>query len=295
MSREIPHVDGVEHHHVVANGVRFHLAEAGDPAAPPVICLHGWPQHWYLWRDVIGALAESRRVICPDLRGLGWSEAPPRGYEKEVMADDLIAVMDELGIERASLIGHDWGGFAAFLACIRRPERFDRYLALNIAPPLARANPRTLAGSWRRWYQVVLASPLGRHAAAALATDRGKRRFASRGGDAFSADDLEIYLGQLREPDRARASQQIYRSFLLRDLPAMIRGGYRDARLEVPTRVLFGTDDPVLTDAMFELEEGAADDYVVERVPGIGHFIVDERPDLVVEHAREFLPAPTPA
>jgi pimeloyl-ACP methyl ester carboxylesterase len=294
MAREIPFVEGVEHRQVVANGVRVHLAEAGDPAAPPVICLHGWPQHWYLWRDVIGPLAESMRVICPDLRGLGWSEAPPRGYEKETLADDLFGIMDELGVERTSLIGHDWGGFAGFLACIHRPERFDRYLALNIAPPLARANPRTIADSWRLWYQVVLASPLGPRAAAELATDRGRRRFVSRGGDAFTEEELEIFLGQFREPDRARATQQIYRSFLLHDLPAMVQGKYRAARLEVPTRVLFGTDDPVVTDAMLELPGGAADEYEVERFPGVGHFIVDERPDLVVDRALSFL-APVPA
>jgi pimeloyl-ACP methyl ester carboxylesterase len=75
----------------------------------------------------------------------------------------------------------------------------------------------------------------------------------------------------------------------------MIKGKYRGTRLEVPTRVLFGADDPVLTDAMFELEDGAADDYEVERFPGVGHFIVDERPELVVERAQAFLPSPVPA
>jgi pimeloyl-ACP methyl ester carboxylesterase len=214
---------------------------------------------------------------------------PASGYEKETLADDLLALMDELGIERASLIGHDWGGFAAFLACIRRPERFDRHLALNIAPPLARANLRTIANSWRLWYQAVFASPLGPRAAAELATERGRRRFVSRGGEVFTDEELEIFLGQFREPDRARATQQIYRSFLLHDLPAMVQGKYRKARLEVPTRVLFGTDDPVVTDAMLELEEGVAADYEVEHFPGVGHFIVDERPELVVDRARAFL------
>jgi pimeloyl-ACP methyl ester carboxylesterase len=296
MTREMPHVDGVEHRHVVANGIRIHLAEAGPVGADPVICLHGWPQHWYMWRHLIGPLAESRRVICPDLRGLGWSEAPPRGYGKDELADDLLALLDVLEIERTSLVGHDWGGFVAFLACLRAPERFDRLLALNVAPPLARRSVRIIADTWRFWYQVVLASPLGARFAAWLPSERGKRRFRSGGGAALSDDELETFLGQFREPDRARASRQYYRTFLLHDLPRIVRGGYADARLEVPTRVLFGTDDPVMTPPMFELDEGVAADYEVEFVPGVGHFIVDERPELVRERVLDFLaPAPTPA
>ena len=228
-------------------------------------------------------------MICPDLRGLGWSEAPPGGYEKEGLTDDLLALLDVLEIERTSLVGHDWGGFVSFLACLREPERFDRHVALNVAPPLARRDARTFAGAWRFWYQVVFASPLGPRVAASLATDRGKRRFRNGGGAALGDAELEIFLGQFREPDRARASRGYYRSFLRHDLPSMMRGRYEDARLEVPTRVLFGTDDPVMTEAMFEIADGAAADYEVELVPGVGHFIVDERPELVRDRVERFL------
>src|ERR671916_187124 len=77
MSPLLPNVDGVEHRYIEARGLRFHVAEAG--AGEPVVLLHGWPQHWYEWREVIGPLAAHYRVICPDLRGFGWSEAPPGG------------------------------------------------------------------------------------------------------------------------------------------------------------------------------------------------------------------------
>ena len=74
----LPDIPGVVHSHHRANGVRLHVAEAG--AGAPVLLLHGWPQHWYEWRHLIPALAPERRVICPDLRGFGWSDAPPSGY-----------------------------------------------------------------------------------------------------------------------------------------------------------------------------------------------------------------------
>ena len=97
-------LEGVTHRHVEARGMRFHVAEAGDPQAPPVVLTHGWPQHWWLWRHVIGALAPAYRLIAWDLRGLGWSDPAPDGdYTKTAMADDLLGLMDALEIERAGL------------------------------------------------------------------------------------------------------------------------------------------------------------------------------------------------
>jgi pimeloyl-ACP methyl ester carboxylesterase len=86
-------MDGVTHRYVDVLEVRMHVAEAGE--GPPVVLLHGWPQHWWTWRRVIPALATERRLICPDLRGFGWSEAPPGRYELAEFADDVLALLDE--------------------------------------------------------------------------------------------------------------------------------------------------------------------------------------------------------
>src|SRR5204863_13630 len=102
---------------------------------------HGWPQHWYAWRHVIPELARTRRVIAPDLRGMGWSEAPPGRYEKETFAGDLVALLDALELEQVDLVGHDWGAFAGFLACLHAPGRFRRFLALGITQPRPTPDP----------------------------------------------------------------------------------------------------------------------------------------------------------
>src|SRR5947208_1339228 len=109
----MPELPGVSHSFHEVRGVRLHVAEAGE--GNPLVLLHGWPQSWWCWHKVIPALAESGfRVIAPDLRGYGWSEEVPGGYEKESFARDLVALLDELGLERVQLIGHDWGAMAGF-------------------------------------------------------------------------------------------------------------------------------------------------------------------------------------
>jgi pimeloyl-ACP methyl ester carboxylesterase len=284
---DLPHVDGVDHRYVEANGIRVHVAEAGpgDSTEPPILLLHGWPQHWYEWRHLIPALAGRDRVICPDLRGLGWSEAPPSGYEKETLADDVLALLDELGLDSVRLIGHDWGGWVGFLVCLRTPERVSRYLALNIVPPFAAVNVHTVLSMWRFWYQWVIASPLG----ARVVSQSGPISRAALdwvGADCWSPEEREIFLGRLREPERARASVLYYRTFQ-RELLGIAGGRYRSARLRTPTRILFGTGDQVMTPQHFDGIERHADDIAVEFVPDAGHFIADERPDLVLDRARK--------
>jgi pimeloyl-ACP methyl ester carboxylesterase len=199
-----PHVDGVTHRQVRARGIDFHVAEAGS-GNDVVLCLHGWPQHWYEWRHLMPALADRHRVLALDLRGFGWSDAPRDGYEKENMATDVLAVLDALGRERVKLVGHDWGGWIAFLLCLR-----------------------------------------------------------------------------------ARAAVQMYRVFNLRETLPIVRGRYRRQQLTVPTRMLFGTDDRALRPEILAGYQRHAENMSLELVPGCGHFIADERPDLVAERAREF-------
>ncbi len=284
---ELPRVEGVTHRWVEARGLRFHVAEAGS-GEDPVLLLHGWPQHWYEWRNLMPALADRHRVLAMDLRGFGWSDAPRRGYEKENLASDVLAVLDELGLGRVKLVGHDWGGWVGFLLCLRAPERFERYLALNIPHPWIQMR-KALPHSWRLLYQAfVLAPGIG------YLAHRRKRfvRAALRAGGAdprfWDERTLSIFADNLAEPSRARAAVQMYRVFNLRELLPVLRGRYADERLTVPTRMLFGTDDAAIHTDLLAGYEPHVDDMEIELVPGCGHFIADERPELVAERARAF-------
>jgi len=284
---DLPHVEGVSHRWVEARGLRFHVAEAGA-GEDVVLMLHGWPQSWYEWRDLMPALADRHRVLAMDLRGFGWSDAPRRGYEKEELASDVLAVLDELGIERAKLVGHDWGGWIGFLLCLRAPPRFERYLALNIPTPWVDVR-KALPHAWRLLYQQAILAPWIGYLA-----HRRKRfvRAALRAGGAdpsfWDERTLSVFVDNLAEPDRARAAVQMYRVFNMRELVPILRGRYARQRLSVPTRMLFGTGDRAIHTDLLTGWEGHADDMEIELVPGCGHFIADERPELVAERARAF-------
>ena len=271
---------------VDVGGLQLHVAEAGR--GEPVVMLHGWPQHWYAWRHVIPRLARDYHVYCPDLRGFGWSEAPPSGYDKEQLATDMLALLDELNLGPVRLVGHDWGGFVGFLMCLREPDRFERYLALNIVTPWIDRGA-ALRNLHRSWYQAVMASGLG----AWLFRWRppllnGVLRSAATDREAWTAAEVDVFLDRLQQPERANASTQIYRNLLTHEGAAWIGGKYASRRLEVPTLMLFGERDIAISPSMLMGFEKHADDMRLELVPGCGHFIADERPDLVTEAALRF-------
>jgi pimeloyl-ACP methyl ester carboxylesterase len=268
VSAGFPHVTGVEHEFVDAGGLRTHVATAGH--GPPVVLLHGWPQHWYEWRDVIPLLAPHARVICPDLRGFGWTDVPESGYEKDQLTRDVLALLDALGLERVTFAGHDWGAYVGFMLALEHPQRIESLLALNVVPPWPSRDPRTALDSWRFAYMLMLATPrLGRIAGRALA-----RRGLPAEVDAF-VDRLD---GQ-----RGRATEQLYRTFLLRELPRLVRGRFSAGRLSVPSRLVFGTRDLVLSTRMAEDAAAQTDRLELELVADAGHFIVDEKPELVAD------------
>ncbi len=284
---EMPSVEGVAHRWVEARGLRFHVAEAGS-GEDPVLLLHGWPQHWYEWRNLMPALADRHRVLAMDLRGFGWSDAPRKGYEKENLAADVLAVLDELGLERVKLVGHDWGGWIGFLLCLRAPERFDRYLALNIPTPWIQMR-KALPHSGRLVYQQFILAPWigylahrqGRFVRMVLRAGCSDRSF-------WDEQTLSAFADNLAEPARARAAVQMYRVFNLREVVPILRGRYAERRLTVPTRMLFGTEDAAIHPDLLAGYESHVEDMEIEFVPGCGHFIADERPDLVAERARAF-------
>jgi pimeloyl-ACP methyl ester carboxylesterase len=275
---EFPHVEGVEHRFVEAGGVRLHVAEAGH--GDPLLLVHGWPQHWYQWRGVIGELAGERRLIAPDLRGFGWSDAPPGPIEPDVFVADLVALLDALGLEQVDVAGHDWGGFSSLLLAARHPTHVRRLLALSTPHPWVRITPRLALESWRAWYAVLLAAGL---------TERSERLaawFIAREG--VPAAEVEAFVARLREPARAAASTRLYRSYL-RTLATAVRRAAPEPRSTTPTLLVIGALDQAVTPTLAAGIEDGGDDMRFEVLPGAGHFVCDTHAPVVAERVRSFL------
>jgi pimeloyl-ACP methyl ester carboxylesterase len=153
-SRPMPVVAGVAHRYVETARLRVHIAVAGS--GPPLLLLHGWPQHWYAWRELIPLLAGSCRLICPDLRGFGWTDPPTSGYRTADLAADVVALLDALELDQADVIGHGEGGRTGFELCRGHPGRVRRLVTLGAMHPYPslRLLARTRGGSGGpRWWR----------------------------------------------------------------------------------------------------------------------------------------------
>jgi pimeloyl-ACP methyl ester carboxylesterase len=279
---EPPELPGVTHEYLNAGGLRMHVALAGAQDAPPLLLVHGWPQNWWSWRHVIPPLAERFRVIAPDLRGFGWSEAPSDGYDKQQLASDLLALLDALELERVTWIGHDWGAFSGFLAALSAPERIERMLALCIPHPWVEPNIGLLAVMLS--YQGPISMPfLGERVA-----DPMVRRILQFGrfGEPLDAADVDIFAEHI--PPAVTVA--MYRTFLTRELLPMARGRYAHDQLQVPTTLILGKADAVSRG----VSPGAVDgqpNLRVELLERVAHWVPEQRPQAIIDWAQTMIPA----
>jgi pimeloyl-ACP methyl ester carboxylesterase len=273
---EPPPIAGVRRSFVEARGVRFSVTEAGPADGRPVLALHGWPQHHWAFRDLLADPPPGLRIIAPDLPGYGWSGPAPHKWAKEDVASDVLALLDALGLDRVLLVAHDWGAFVGYLMVLREPERFDGYLALNMAHPWVK--PRVLLPQiWRLLsYQPQMAT-----AGALLQRHTRFLDLVFRIGSEMDRATYRVYADRFRDPVCARAGRDTYRTFWLREIPSGARHP-ETRRATVPIRVLFGVRDTAVHRSFAAPETANADDYTLETADA-SHFIIDERPDLVRE------------
>jgi pimeloyl-ACP methyl ester carboxylesterase len=266
----IPDVAGVRHGHRDIRGVRLHVAEAGDPAAPPVLLLHGWPQHWWCWRHVAPLLAADHHVLMPDWRGAGWSDDAPDGvHTPEALEQDALAVLDAYGIDRAPVIGHDWGCWVGLGLAARHPNRVSALLAASTPHPWAKPTPGAVAGTWRAWYTLL------------NATGIGLRRSAAHVLGPLPPHEAEVYLERVRKP----LSQGLYRAYW-RLLTSMATGTPPPA-ITVPLAYLCGDRDPCFPLSLVGAPMPGG--HAVEWVRGAGHSLPDTHPRVIADRARDLL------
>jgi epoxide hydrolase 4 len=265
-------------------GGTLHVRVIGS--GPPVLLLHGFPDSSLGFRELCESLAaRGFRAIAPDLLGYGLSDKP-RGiapYRATAVVEDLAALVRWAG-GRVALLGHDWGGFLAFCLAAEHPELVSRLVILNAPHPESYA--RALRSSFqlfRAWY--ILFFQL-RRIAEWVVTSRLFFRWMMRQlvarRELMTEARVEAGRRELLRPGAITGALGYYR--------AMFRWRVRcERRIEAPTLILWGDADPSLGLGLLDDIGQHVADVRVERVPGAGHFVHWDEPELVVREVSGFL------
>lgn len=271
------------HHHAALGEVTLHYVTCGE--GPPLVLLHGWPQSWFEWREVMARLAGSYTLIAPDLRGLGDSSRPAQGYDTLTVADDVWRLVhDMLGHEHFFLAGHDWGGPVAFALAASHQAAVRRLAILDVAIPGDGAQNISQGG--RRWHhafhqtaELPEALIAGREA---LYYGWFYRNYGAR-PDALSADAIAEYLRTYATPEATRAGLAYYRN-IPRDVEAHA-ALLAQGKLRMPVLALGGDSGWGRGLETLESCRRVADDVEGGVVMQAGHWLPEEQP---AEIARRF-------
>jgi pimeloyl-ACP methyl ester carboxylesterase len=242
----------VRNSRILTNGVHLHIVEAGPQDGPLVILLHGFPEFWYGWRRQIPALAEAGFHVCaPDQRGYNTSDKPLglEAFRLDVLAQDVLGLIDALGSDTAAVVGHDWGAAVAWAVALFQTESIQRLAILNVPHPavMRRTLRRSLRQLFKSWYIAFFQLPgiaewlLQAHNWRLAC---GAMQGSSRDGT-FSDQDLEAYRRAWSQPGAIRAMLHWYRA-LVRRPPVLPE----DPRIHVPTLMVWGTRDVALSREM---------------------------------------------
>ena len=256
---------------VQTNGIALNVASAGD--GPVMLLLHGFPDTHAVWHKQIDALVGAGyRVVAPDLRGYGGSDAPAgtAGYAVDVLCADLVGMLDAMQIDSVYLVGHDWGAALGWQLCMLAPARVTRFAALSVGHPRAYAK----GGLWqlfKAWYAMLFLIPV----VAEMLLLAGNLWFLRLYTD--DADQLAGWRANFARKGRATAALNYYRANT-----GLLRSGERSPIL-VPVLGVWSEGDPALVEAQMR-DSGAyvQGSFRYERIAGlIGHWLQLKQPEQV--------------
>ncbi|MEO1657176.1 MAG: alpha/beta hydrolase [Pseudomonadota bacterium] len=270
--------------------------EGTDKSKPPLVLLHGWPASSRGWEPVVDALPTDRRVLCPDLRGLGQSErrGPVDRFAKQELAKDIISLLNVLNVEGFVVAGQDWGGSAAQEIALMLPQRTKQLIVMNInlinnpSGNMRGLKAQMLSPENPRWYMAFQSAPGLAESMIPGSEDQWIRYFFEKGAgpDAVFAEDiLASYIEDYARPDTPRCGASYYRSMML---DAGRWAGLGGTRFTQPSLLLYGDQDPFLTPEFYTDYQTCFDDVTKVDLPG-GHFIQDEKPLEVANAIAQFL------
>jgi len=281
-----PDLPALEHLEFKTRGMKLHAVAAGPVEGPVVVLLHGFPEFWKGWARQIGPLAMAGyRVIAPDQRGYNLSDKPAKvaDYRMELLAQDVIGILDHLGIRQTCVAGHDFGATVTWQLLAFYPERIKAAAILNVPHPLVmqRGLTRSFAQLRRSWYMFFFQLPiLPERWLRSGDFSAGVRMLKTGNPGTFTSEDLRDYKRAWSMPGALRSMIHWYRAAFRFGLPRETPTGWKAL---APVLILWGEADAFLGREMAQESLGYCENGNCLMFPGVSHWIQHEEPQRVAE------------
>lgn len=272
----------VKHDYADSEGVKIHFAAIGNPKAPLIVMIHGFPDFWYSWREQMDALSKDYYAVAIDQRGYNLSDKPKgvEQYDMSLLVGDVAAVIKHLKREKAIIVGHDWGGAVAWTFAMLKPEMIEKLIILNLPHPkgLARElanNPQQQKNSQyaRNFQQEGFYKNLKAEGLAGWVKDpEAKKKYI----EAFNKSDFEAMLNYYQRNYPREPYDQPNR--------------FPDIKVKVPVLMIHGLNDTaLLPGALNNTWEWLEKDLTLVTIPGASHFVQQDASEMVTRSIRMWL------
>jgi len=281
-----------KHTYADVNGVRLHYVEQGKGTL--ILFLHGFPEFWYAWTPLLAEFGRDYHAVALDMRGYNLSAKPEAvdAYRIPVIVEDVRVLAAKLDARKFVLVGHDWGGVIAWAFAAQHPEMLGKLVIINAPHPtvfareLAQNPDQQKASSYFNLFN----SP---QAEQALSANEFSGLFQAF-GSALNAEDRKEYLAAWKQPGGLTGGLNYYRAAQLRS-PAGAPPGAQAPALQplapitTPTLVIWGEKDTALLTGNLEGLDQYVKPLAIRRIPDGSHWVVHEKPGLVIHYVRDFL------
>ncbi len=268
------------HHTATVNGIQLHYVIGGH--GDPIVLLHGWPETWYEWHKVMPTLAKNYTVIAPDLRGLGDSSKPSTGYDGKTVAADIHQLITQLGFKTIFLVGHDIGSQVAYSYAAAHPTEVKKLVVIDYT-----FSGFSLPGKMPTWWSVFHQVP-----DIPEALVQGKEmmylswfyhNLAYNPSAVIS--DINEFVSHYSAPGGMRAGFEYYRAF---PQDAIQNENYSKTKITMPVLAVAAGYDPafggnITSNSSLYAMNALAQNAQGIKVPNSGHWIPEERPDVIIK------------
>ncbi|MBF0753037.1 alpha/beta hydrolase [Jeotgalicoccus nanhaiensis] len=284
----------MDSHYTNINGIKLHYVTGGIENGPVCLLLHGFPESWITWRNVIPHLEEHYKIVAVDLRGYGDSDKPEgiRNYTNKLMASDIAGILAELKLTRAYVVGHDRGARVARRMAYDYPELINRLALIEIMPMeyVYSLSAEEAAKKYWHWvFQVVSDLP---ETLISGKEEEYLKFLLSRGDGLFerlnSDGSWEEYLSHWKKPGAVKAALSDYRASYKFDLPEYQEMVESEDKLNIDTLLLWAENGNLSGLPVEEIWKQSINNVTGYELKNCGHYLLEESGEEVAKCILKF-------